>query len=193
MNRAVATRLLKAQTGSPDDVWNWYLFQRQVLGEEMARAQAALGTAEPFPGSELERYVGKTVDDLNALFAGQVSELEMLTMLGMLAATEGRLQSDFLARIDQRLKDKVSRTFQNAKKRRVDGHERVDLVDDILDTWRDHGPGTAARNAVVHFKAALNLRHWLAHGRYWVARLGRDYSVQDVRVICIDLVDTLGI
>jgi len=98
MSNVVAPRLLAARDDDPSDIWDWYQFQRQVLGEEIARASTAFGSVVPASDPALNRYLGKTPEDLTGLFADQGRELDRLTMLGLLAATEGVLQRDFFAR-----------------------------------------------------------------------------------------------
>ncbi len=193
MSNAVAPRLLEARTEDPDIVWNWYQFQRQILGEERARVSAIMNNSQSVSATLSERYLGLTENELESLFARQLSELDLLAILGMLAATEGYLQSDFRGRTDLRLKDSVSQEFLKAKKRRKRTNSRVDLDQDILDVWSKFGPIPRAKNAVSAFRSALNLRHWLAHGRYWVEKLGRDFDTQDVHVICVGLLQSLEI
>ena len=43
---------------------------------------------------------------------------------------------------------------------------------------------------ISEFRGALNLRDWLAHGRYWNPKLGRKHSPEDVLNISKMLVDS---
>jgi hypothetical protein len=49
------------------------------------------------------------------------------------------------------------------------------------------------KRPIGDFKGALNLRHWLAHGRYWNPKLGRTYSPGDVYDISADLLQALDL
>ncbi len=53
-----------------------------------------------------------------------------------------------------------------------------------VDTWKEFTPDPADKMVIGDFKAALKLRNWLAHGRYWEERFPRDYSPGDVYDIC---------
>jgi hypothetical protein len=112
-------------------------------------------------------------------------------MLGMLACTEATLRVDFIKRVSYKTKDGASRRFQDAAKERAN---RIRLEEDILDVWREQRIAGIGR-AVSGFKGALNLRHWLAHGRYWKPKLGRaaGYDPVDVFDICRELLEAIGL
>jgi hypothetical protein len=69
------------------------------------------------------------------------------------------------------------------------GARKIRFEEDILDTWREYGSDPEIKHVVSEFKGALNLRHWLAHGRYWKLNLGRvsGYNPVDVFDICREL------
>lgn len=69
---------------------------------------------------------------------------------------------------------------------------RVELDDDILEGWKLHHEAIVNR-PVGEFRGALKLRHWLAHGRYWTRKIGREYSPEDVFGICMNLLDATGL
>lgn len=172
-------------------LWGWYELQRALIGEEKSRVLDALSSGANLATS---RYVGKTGDELDRDFKYQGAELAQLTMLGMLACTEAALRVDFIERVRNKQKDHVSRIFRKAYRKRG---ERIRLDEDILDVWREHGVSPVIKRAVAEFKGALNLRNWLAHGRYWRPKLGRaaGYDPVDVFEICkfllqaVDLMD----
>ncbi len=124
-----------------------------------------------------------------------MDELRLLTMLGMLACAEAALRIDFIERVGYRERDDVSRAFRNVSKSRG---ETIRLEEDILDVWREHGRivGDARiGRAIEDFKGAFNLRHWLAHGRYWKATLGRaaGYDPLEVFNISNQLLEAVGL
>jgi hypothetical protein len=188
MTRRGLSSLLSGEEQSLAEVWNWYEYQRALIGEEKSRVFAALSSASALP---VPRYVGKTPKELEEGFAYQVAELGRLTVLGMLACTEALLRVDFIERVSNKKKDDVSRKFRKTYQRR--GIEKIRLEEDILDTWREHGPRAGTKSAVAEFKGALNLRHWLAHGRYWKPKLGRAGGYDPVSVfdICKQLQQTV--
>ncbi len=188
MTRRLLWNVLSRQEQSLPVVWEWYEFQRALVGEEKGRVLNAIAKGEGFSAS---RYFGKTPGELDADFAYQIAELGMLSTLGMLACTEAALRVDFIERVSNRKKDAVSRRFRKASKERG---EKIRLEEDILDTWREHGDG-AIRRCVDEFKGVLNFRHWLAHGRYWKPKLGRaaGYGPVDVFDICHELLRAAGL
>jgi len=119
-----------------------------------------------------------------------LSELEWVTMLSLLSSAEATLRVDFVVRVREKLKDNVSRRFHDIFKRR--GINKIRLEEDILDCWRDCGSKIGVKTAVSAFKGALNLRNWLAHGRWWRPKLGQadGYDPIDVFEICQELLRT---
>ena len=123
-----------------------------------------------------------TIEEINEFF----NELDYLTMLDLLAATEAVIRVDFLHRVYNRKKDDLSRQFRQIYQQKGN---MVSLDPDILDIWKEFDP--AAKRKVSDFKSALNLRHWLAHGRYWTPKLGKDYSPNDVYDIAYNLLEDI--
>jgi hypothetical protein len=188
MTRRSLLNTLSSQEQSLGIVWQWYEFQRSLIGEEKGRLFGAMARGESPAES---RYFGKTREELDADFAFQAYELSLLSMFGMLASTEATLRVDFIVRVSNREKDEFSRGFRNASKERG---KKVRLEEDVLDVWREHG-GVRIKSAVQEFKGALNLRDWLAHGRYWKPKLGRvaGYDAVDVFDICSELLQAIGL
>jgi hypothetical protein len=57
----------------------------------------------------------------------------------------------------------------------------VALSEDILGSWIKHHP--ELRSLIGQLRAALQFRHWLAHGRYWDLKAGRKYDYAGVYLI----------
>jgi len=188
MTRRLRLNTLSNQEESLSRVWEWREFQRALIGEEKSRLLGALARGDSPAES---RYFGKTQEELVSDFAFQTEELDRLSMLGMLACTEATLRVDFIKRVSYKTKDEASRRFQDAAKERAN---RIRLEEDILDVWREQRIA-GIRRAVSGFKGALNLRHWLAHGRYWKPKLGRaaGYDPVDVFDICRELLEAIGL
>lgn len=113
-------------------------------------------------------------------------------MLELLATTEGILRIDFDGRVAARKKDGLSNRFREISKNAI-SHARARSVhqikirlDDILEAMAEEGI------RVSEFRGALNLRHWLAHGRYWRPGLGRIYTPEEVFDICEALVGSIS-
>ncbi len=186
MRRQLLGGILSEQEQDLPEVWEWYGFQDALVGEEKSRVLSAWsgGTALSAP-----RYFGLTRDELDDWFDAQRMELDKLTMLGLIAATEAALRVDFIVRVVERSKDAVSRRFRQLSRRWPD----IALEESILDVWRDTTDNAPIKNAVAEFKGVLKLRHWLAHGRYWKPRLGREnYDPIEVFAICDELLKAIN-
>jgi hypothetical protein len=182
--------VLSSEEQDVDEVWNWYEFQRALIGEEKSRVLDAFALgASPIAS----RYFGRTAEELEDVFAYQLLELSRLTMFGLLASTEAALRVDFVDRVKNKRKDKVSRRFREIFGLRREKLRKIRLDEDILDAWKEHRPET--KGAVGDFKGTLKLRDWLAHGRYWRPKLGRaaGYDPVDVFEICRALLQVVGL
>ena len=188
MTRRLRSNTLSNEEESLSRVWEWHAFQRALIGEERSRLFAALARGE---GPTEPRYFAKNQEELASDFAFQAAELDLLSILGMLACAEAALRVDFIKRVSYRKKDDVSRRFQDSDKERAN---QIRLEEDILDVWREQGIA-GIKKAVSDFKGALTLRHWLAHGRYWKPKLGRagGYDPGDVFSICDELLRAVGL
>ena len=65
---------------------------------------------------------------------------------------------------------------------------RASLEDEILEAWRDHADG--ARQVVSELRGAFKYRHWLAHGRYWVPKLGRKFDYHGIHLLAQTVFDS---
>jgi hypothetical protein len=95
-------------------------------------------------------------------------EVDLSFCLTPLAAVEAYFMVDYVLRCKLRKKDPVSQALREIYRRKK---ERANFVDDILlKGWN--------KNAMVPPRflndmiRAFDLRHWLAHGRWWVLKIG---------------------
>ncbi|MGG2990375.1 hypothetical protein ABEO46_15620 [Geobacillus stearothermophilus] len=135
-----------------------------------------------------EEFIGFTPEELDQHFKDKIEELENLICLDLLAAVEAKLRMDYLTRVYNRKKDNLSRIFRHIYKEKA---ERASLDEDILESWKEQYP--QAKKYISDYKGALQLRHWLAHGRCWTPKLGKKYDLLTVYTICKNLVDYLQI
>jgi hypothetical protein len=108
------------------------------------------------------RFLGLTPVEFEAIVSGRIRETELRSTLAILAAVEATLRVDYQRRVEQRLKDPLSKAFRKIRK---DQRSRLRFDEDLLELWRQHHPDQ--KNLVSELRAALHFRHWLAHGRYW--------------------------
>ncbi len=163
------------------DVWEWYECLRKLSTGKKAKLLSDIEHNRPATDPT---FVGMTPEEVDEFFR----ELDYVTMLDLLAAGEAAIRIDFLNRVYNRGKDSVSKRFREIYQAKG---SQAALDEDILETWKELKPGT--KQKVGGFNGALNLRHWLAHGRYWTPRLGRDYSPGDIYDIAYDLLVAIGL
>lgn len=135
-----------------------------------------VGSEDPVP----DGFTGITTEEVNDIFSTQRDEMETLLCLSLLSTVEAMFRMDYLARCQtRRPRDKVTGRLRQIY---TDKGPRAELADDILLAWRDVRNDLSS--AITDLKAALLYRHWLAHGRYWVPKLGRQYDFSTVYRIC---------
>lgn len=161
-------------------IWNWYQVQSRLSLEEKGKLLDEVRNRRP---TSDPIFFGMSIEEIDEFFR----ELDYLAMLDLLAAAEAAIRLDFLTRVQERRKDAVSRHFRRLYKTQK---RQVSLAGDILEAWKQLAPRTKA--AIGDFSGALNLRHWLAHGRYWNPKLGRNYSPADVYDISYNLLEAIG-
>jgi len=160
-------------------IWDWYDFQSRLSLERKSQLLQQLRNGQPVSDP---RFFGMTIEEIDDFFG----ELDCLVMLDLLASAEAAIRVDYLNRVYRRRKDAVSRRFRHLYKEQGN---QVGLEKDILEAWTQLAPAT--KQAVGDFNGALNLRHWLAHGRYWTPKFGRDYSPGDVYDISFNLISAI--
>ena len=130
--------------------------------------------AEASPDFEA-RFTFYTEDEVLAEREQRLYEAGAASAMVVLASIEAAFRVDYLDRCYARYKDGLSRTLRDLYQ---DKGARVSLSEDLLEAWRTHGDMTA--RLVGDIRSAFDYRHWLAHGRYYVAKLGRQYDFASV-------------
>ncbi|KAA3534189.1 hypothetical protein [Pseudomonas savastanoi] len=122
----------------------------------------------------IDKYAFSTPEQVIDAYKRESDEFETSTCLTVLAALEARFRIDYLARVDKKLKDPLSRAF-----RKLYGKHKLEMrFDDILAAWKNHVPSSAPY--IEKLRTAQKYRHWLAHGRYWTPKLGRRHGFSDL-------------
>jgi hypothetical protein len=132
-------------------------------------------------------FMGYTINELNMELEQRLEELDKSTAFTLLASIEAHLRIDFLQRCYNKKKDELSRKF-----RKLYGQKshKISLSNDILKLWMQYVDN---KYIVSELRGALNYRDWLAHGRYWVGKVGRKYDFYSVHHLAICAQDQLGI
>ena len=172
-----------------DDVWEYYETIRAAIVQfaEMTRQSLAGGADLQDP-----RLFGMDMAELDAYFESLLDEADKQASLFLIASAEATIRVDFLERVYERRKDHVSRALRDVYKSRCEHNKiKVRLDEDILDIWASEV--AQAKTPVGTFKGALRFRHWLAHGRFWVPKLGRKYDPSGIVQLVIDLFEAIGL
>lgn len=133
-------------------------------------------------------FSGMTRRDIDRYFERHQQELDYLVSLNLIASAEASLKLDYFKRVNRKPRSKIDKALQEIY---VAKAERISLEADLLGTWKTVKP--ACQKIISEFLGVLKLRHWLAHGRYWNAKLGRRYSSIEVYQIASDLLACLSI
>ncbi|KAF3982003.1 MAG: hypothetical protein HFP81_00555 [Methylococcales symbiont of Hymedesmia sp. n. MRB-2018] len=115
-----------------------------------------------------ERFSGYSSGELANELRRRITELSHTSSLSLLATLEAIFRIDYLQRNYNRKKDSLSRTLREIYQEKS---IRASLEDDILDAWKTNTHGTS--QIISDLKGAYKYRHWLAHGRYWEPKMGR--------------------
>lgn len=120
----------------------------------------------------------------------RLDELDRSTILTVLAALEARFRIDYEIRRLRTRKDAVSVDLRALYRERGN---RASLEDDILSIWQRNLSG--GTKLIGELRGAFKLRHWLAHGRYWTPKLGRQYdflSIYDLASLTLERLPLLA-
>ena len=123
----------------------------------------------------LELFESDTADEVLAKRQLTLQEARVASAMTLLASIEASFRVDYLRRTYAKRKDDLSRAFRDIYSQK---RERASLSDHILQGWRDYSD--VAPNLVGETRSAFRYRDWLAHGRYWVPKLGRQYDFETI-------------
>jgi len=170
-----------SQELSLSKVWQWYQRTDKALDDYQTEVINAVTS-----GASLPDFFGMAKDEIIEEFAWHKDELDRLVSLNLIASAEASLRIDYFTRVYEKKKDIVSREFRLLYKQKG---TRAALDDDLLRIWKQLHPN--CKPAIGDFIGALNLRHWLAHGRYWTPKFGRAYNPKEIFEIAENLFNVL--
>jgi hypothetical protein len=122
-----------------------------------------------------ERFFDYTPSEREDELKTRVDETSLRSILILLASIEASFRVDYESRCRRRLKDDLSRAFRKIHKEK---DERVSLEQDILQAWRIHF--LESKWLIGELRTAFRFRHWLAHGRYWQPKIGRNFDYESI-------------
>jgi hypothetical protein len=148
-------------------LWRWYTITKRALSEYEEGIKHAIVAGNSVSDPLLQTM---TLAEISRSFIDQHDEVEKAASIAIIAATEAVIRVDYINRVQKKKKDDLSRKFRTLNMRA----KRARLDEDILEIWSMVRP--ARKQAISDFRGVLKLRHWIAHGRYWVPKLGRTYT-----------------
>ncbi|RUR67725.1 hypothetical protein EJP67_11735 [Variovorax guangxiensis] len=162
----------------PEAIFEWYQMCAAAIDSHRAAFLNWLSNgATGVPPSPLSSaLIGGTREDVVEHFDQVAKELELSSVLWLVTACEGRLRVDLRTRLKDQ--DFLATRLQIARNGRAQEF-LVPLEDEgIFDAWkafiRGHVTGPLqdqAVNAMGSVKPLIDLRHWLARGRYWQTKV----------------------
>lgn len=126
----------------------------------------------------LMKYPTDTADEIRVRLVDRLGENDIAACMNLLASIEARFRVDYFARCYRRLKDELSRAMRELYSRRG---EKVSLEDEIFEHWKRHT--SVPPRLISELRGAFRYRHWIAHGRYWVPKLGQKYDFFGISVL----------
>ncbi len=115
-----------------------------------------------------ELFVGFTSEEVGEELKYQISEAEKDACLNLLASIEALFRLDYAIRCEEKDKTEISRKFRQL----FSEYEfRIPLEEIIFEEWKESG--LIKTSTISDLKGAFKYRHWLAHGRYWTLKAGR--------------------
>lgn len=124
------------------------------------------------------RFAGYLSSEVQTELFTRLSEAEKASILTILSSLEATFRIDYLQRCYLKKKDRLSRAFREIHQRHA---SRANLDEEILGAWALHS--SVLSTLIGDIRGAFKYRHWLAHGRYWVPKLGRKYDYDSVYLL----------
>jgi hypothetical protein len=130
------------------------------------------------------RFFGLRPEEIQTELTARLEETDQRSAFFILTSLEAAFRIDYEYRCQKRMRDDLSRSFRAIYKRRK---TRVSLDEEILGAWIEASPGL--RRLIGELRGAFRFRHWLAHGSYWVPKLGRKYDFNFVYALADDVLN----
>jgi hypothetical protein len=132
------------------------------------------------------KYPTDTPNELRSRLANRLEENDVGASMNVLASIEASFRVDYLTRRYKRMKDNLSRAMRDLYRSKGD---RATLEEDIFETWKLHS--SVPFRLISELRAAFRYRHWIAHGRYWIPKLGRKYDFFGINVLAQTVVSSV--
>ena len=168
------------QPQSIDDAFAWH-----VALVESVRLHRIAALAAVRSGAAVEpRLIGLTADEINDLFDQQRHEIDGMCIVNIVAAAEATIRADYRSRLRTNRANPLAaayRRFQRVlagRKAHRPDFDRGGILDALKAT------AVVPNHLITDFRHALQLRHWFAHGRYWLLQTSLADDPADVYAAC---------
>lgn len=172
-----------------DDAFQWHASITESVIQHRAAVLAALRLGSS--ASIAATFMGLTEPEIDEFSRRERSEVDAMCIVNIVAAAEAAIRRDFRERIRRNRLDPLSQAYASFRKS-LSGPK----------TWRpdfDRGgilDALKASNAlhnhlVTSFRQALKVRHWYAHGRYWLLKSAAIEEPLGIYNACRELLEAL--
>ncbi|OGU38956.1 MAG: hypothetical protein A2X61_09490 [Ignavibacteria bacterium GWB2_35_12] len=179
---------LSGEEKSIEYIWSWFEDQKEALRDFRNKLWGLITTSNI---KDDHNFFSFTTDDINDYFNNSEEELEHLVCFDLISATEAFLWVDFYQKVHRKDKSKLGKEFRiitKKKSKKVKGN--ISLEQDIIESWKKIH--YEKKDIFSNLLGILNYRHWLAHGRYWKPKIGRQYTPEityDIAENIFNLID----
>jgi hypothetical protein len=172
----------------PETVLDWLNLCHASLDlEEQTTYELLLADRDPPQALIDSLEIGASKEDISQYFASCRQEMELAAVLTLVASAEARIRLDTASRI-KKSGDALAKRL-SLLKARAPTEWAIPLYEGgIIEAWKTYirTLTTPVRldqerllSAIGRFKNLLDIRHWVAHGRYWEPRWGTEQFPAD--------------
>ncbi len=172
-----------------DDAWDYYQNTRDSI---IQAAELTKRNMLHHPTAFDSKFFALSAEEVDDYVEEMLDETDKQACLFLIASAEADLRVDFFQRVYERRRDDVSQEFRTTyRSKRNHNKAKVAFDEDILATWAEKVPQSKSR--IAELRGAMGYRHWLAHGRWWVPKLGRKYDPAGILLIITRFFREIGL
>ena len=182
------------------EIRDWNALCSAATFTEQREAEKLLQVGVALPAYVGQRLAFCTVTELRKYFDASRAEIDLSSVLYMVAATEARIRFDATSRASGSSTDPLGKALGILYGARQTAWS-VPLRDNgILEAWKTYARMHLTQSAQIdtcvdgigNWASALDIRHWVAHGRYWqLTRRITSSTVADIATATDSLVRSL--
>lgn len=112
------------------------------------------------------KFLFMTIEEIKQYFDTLQDEVNYAASLSIIASFEASISVDLANRIRKKSKNGISKDLKQIS----NNNQKRPRLEDVLTIWKKY----CCASQIANFQAAYAFRNWLAHGRYWHPKLGRN-------------------